>query len=124
MALAVIVACAGLGIEGRFTGLSALRIKETDRLSALKTELYKLGITLDVLSGGSAILHAGEMKHTKDDLIETYGDHRMAMAFAPLTVKYGQMNILNPGVTAKSYPQFWKHAEETGFEICPMSSPA
>ncbi|MEI6682766.1 MAG: 3-phosphoshikimate 1-carboxyvinyltransferase [Bacteroidota bacterium] len=121
IAQAVIAACAGMGIRGRFEGLKSLQIKETDRLLALKNEISKLGISVE-LSTHADILSALEIKSSKSSLpggltFETYGDHRMAMALAPLALKSGSVKILNPDVVVKSYPHFWKDLQRAGFEI-------
>jgi len=121
IAQAVITACAGMGIRGRFEGLRSLQIKETDRVQALKNEISKLGISVE-LSTQADILSALEIKSSKSALpggltFETYGDHRMAMALAPLALKSGSVKILNPDVVVKSYPHFWKDLQQVGFEI-------
>jgi 3-phosphoshikimate 1-carboxyvinyltransferase len=113
----VAVTCAAKGIKGEFTGLESLRIKETDRIAALQNELGKIGARLDEIDGKLWVLHpATSLGSASNISIETYDDHRMAMAFAPLAT---QMNItiLNPTVVNKSYPSFWKHLQKAGFEL-------
>jgi 3-phosphoshikimate 1-carboxyvinyltransferase len=117
----VIATCAGLGIRGRFEGLKSLLIKETDRLRALKNEIEKLGIQV-LTSGKDDDMPAMEINASKPVFhtgltFETYGDHRMAMALAPLALKSGPLKILNPDVVVKSYPQFWEHLKMTGFDL-------
>jgi 3-phosphoshikimate 1-carboxyvinyltransferase len=99
------VCCAGLGIPARLTGLKSLRIKETDRIAALQTELAKFDCQVNVI-GDNEIRLPGTPLRVKDQVVETYDDHRMAMAFAPLAA-LGPVTIDEPGVVAKSYPSFW-----------------
>jgi len=124
LAPAVIVSCAGLGIKGKFTGLRNLKIKESDRIFAIKTELKKIGFQLNetiknhewVLkpdSGKKNIIN----KQLNDIVFETYDDHRIAMAFAPLSILYNSVTISNPDVVEKSYPDFWNHLKKAGFII-------
>jgi 3-phosphoshikimate 1-carboxyvinyltransferase len=111
----VIVACAIKGIEGEFTGLESLRIKETDRIAALQNELSKIGAYLEQVNDKLWKLHPVKSLDQNNKIsIETYDDHRMAMAFAPLAT---QMNIeiRNPSVVDKSYPSFWTHLKKAGF---------
>jgi len=114
----LIVTCAGIGIDGNFSGLQSLRIKETDRLEALKTELAKIGIQFGKYPD-SEIWHIAKEQNWKirKISINTYNDHRMAMAFAPLALKFGQISIENPAVVSKSYPQFWDDIQSVGFQI-------
>ena len=113
----VAVTCAAKGIEGEFTGLESLRIKETDRIAALQNELAKIGVSLEDLDGKIWKLHpAKDLDNLNDITIETYDDHRMAMAFAPLATRM-DITILDPSAVNKSYPGFWKHMEKAGFMI-------
>jgi 3-phosphoshikimate 1-carboxyvinyltransferase len=121
IAPAVITTCAALGVRGRFEGLKGLRLKESNRLKALENEFKKLGLNLDPDSP-SVLLPMIEFsnprfKSNNDLRIETYGDHRMAMTFAPLSVKLGSIKIEDPDVVSKSYPQFWENLSSLGFEI-------
>ncbi|MEM0519158.1 3-phosphoshikimate 1-carboxyvinyltransferase [Aequorivita flava] len=111
IAQTIAVTCFGLGIGCKLTGLHTLKIKETDRLQALKTELEKLGATLQI-DDSSLVLEKAARINT-NVLIETYQDHRMAMAFAPLAVKT-PLEINNPEVVSKSYPNFWKDLKLAG----------
>jgi len=114
LAQSVIVTCAALGISGDFTGLESLRIKETDRLHALQTELQKCGFNVKtVQSSKFDVRSSGPIK---TGIINTYGDHRMAMTFAPLALKYNSIQIENPKVVSKSYPRFWEDLSKVGFE--------
>ncbi len=119
LAQAVIVTCAALGIKGRFAGLKTLRIKETDRIIALKNELSKLGYSNEVV-GNDILLH-GEINVLQSDpenvIIKSYDDHRMAMALAPLALLRGDICIDDPEVVKKSYPGFWKDLEMAGLVI-------
>jgi len=121
IAPSVIATCAVLGIRSRFEGLRSLRIKESDRLNALKNELEKIGVEI-IVSGPGDVMPSLEFKSFKpgfssDLTFETYGDHRMAMTFAPMALKCGTVRIMNPDVVVKSYPGFWKHLQDLGFEI-------
>ena len=120
LAQATVVAMACKNIPFNIEGLDNLRIKETDRIAALKIELGKFGYLLDddienALSWNSKeILDSDEIE---DIVIETYQDHRMAMAFAPMALKYGSVNIKDPSVVNKSYPGFWDDLKKAGFLI-------
>lgn len=124
LAQSVIVTCAALGINGTFIGLESLRIKETDRLKALQTELKKLGYRAKAVRNSSEGLHTenfeirgwepGEIKNLKSKIIDPSGDHRMAMAFAPLVCTNNCIQISNPQVVTKSYPDFWKDLNRLG----------
>jgi 3-phosphoshikimate 1-carboxyvinyltransferase len=85
-----------LNKDSEFTGIQTLRNKETDRITAVENELLKLNTP---------------------KIIETYNDHRMAMSFAPLCLKFGELQISNPGVISKSYPNYWKDLKKGGFKI-------
>ncbi|MDR1555453.1 MAG: 3-phosphoshikimate 1-carboxyvinyltransferase [Tannerellaceae bacterium] len=118
LAQTFVVACAGLGIPFRFTGLQSLRIKETDRIEALKTELRKLGYLL-AGSQDSVLEWTGERCEPEGQpVIRTYDDHRMAMAFTPLALSHPQgITIANPEVVSKSYPAFWEDMQTAGFGL-------
>ena len=116
LAQTLAVACCLLDIPFHFTGLQSLRIKETDRISALQTELKKLGYVIK--TGETAMEWTGERCEPESDpVISTYEDHRMAMAFAPVCLKTGRIRIKNPSVVTKSYPEFWKDLEKAGFKV-------
>lgn len=104
IAQTIAVTCLGLGIECSLNGLHTLKIKETDRLTALKNEIEKVGGKVTITSD-SLFLQATSIINNNCD-IKTYDDHRMAMAFAPLASKVS-LTILNPEVVSKSYPDFW-----------------
>lgn len=111
LAQTVAVTCFGLGIACELTGLQTLKIKETDRLSALQIELTKLGAVVHI--DGASIRIRKSIQLVPNVIIETYQDHRMAMAFAPLALKIA-LSINNAGVVSKSYPNFWKDLKKTG----------
>jgi len=105
-------------IPFRFTGTQTLRIKETDRIAALQQELKKLGYLLESDERGSFL--AWDSKHCDPavkPVIETYHDHRMAMAFAPAALVRGEIRIADPMVVTKSYPDFWEDMETAGFKM-------
>lgn len=113
LAQTVAVVCAAKNITGSFTGLESLRIKETDRIQALQHELAKLGALLKE-ENGTWKLHPAYELPASIPIINTYLDHRMAMAFAPLAA-CRNIIIENPDVTRKSYPDFWKDMALLGF---------
>lgn len=116
LAQTVIVACAALGHDATFTGLETLKIKETDRVKALQTELEKIGVRL-IEKGQVYKLDCSKRFMPEKIFIKTYEDHRMAMAFAPLALLINEVEIENAEVVEKSYPAFWKDLEKVGFEI-------
>jgi len=106
LAQTLAVTCLALGIKCRLTGLQPLRLKETDRLSALQTEMHKLG-TIVKISDDSFELIDANIKNL-DVSIETYDDHRMAMSFAILQKRFPALQINHPEVVVKSFPDFWE----------------
>ena len=116
IAQTIAVTCFGLGIGCDLYGLHTLKIKETDRLEALKTELVKLGATVTV-TNESLHIKASNRIH-KNRVIKTYQDHRMAMAFAPLALKV-PIVIQDANVVTKSYPAFWEDLKRVGFVVSP-----
>ena len=116
LAQTFVVCCAVLDIPFLFTGLSSLQIKETNRIEALKTELRKLGYVIKDLNG-SALFWDGEKCEPSLEPIDTYDDHRMAMAFAPAAIKFPGLRINHPEVVSKSYPHFWDDLRHAGFQI-------
>ena len=105
----------GLNIKGHFKGLESLRIKETDRIAAIKKELEKFGASIDILPDDELKLNNGTM-NSFSGTIETYDDHRVAMSIAPLCLKVDSIEIEEPGVVAKSYPNFWKDLARKGLK--------
>jgi 3-phosphoshikimate 1-carboxyvinyltransferase len=116
LAQTVSVVCAAKGISGTFTGLESLRIKETDRIAALQTELRKIGAQL--LEEGETWKLIPSSKLPESIQVHTYHDHRMAMAFAPLAMLM-KVVIEEPEVTRKSYPTFWEDMKSLGFNLTP-----
>jgi len=114
IAQTVAVTTFGLGLGCVLTGLHTLKIKETDRLEALKTELTKLGANISVTNDKLSLENATKIISNVD--IETYNDHRMAMAFAPLAIKT-PIAIKDAEVVSKSYPDFWNDLGQLGFKF-------
>lgn len=117
LAQTIITTCAALNIPFHFTGLQTLKIKETDRIEALKAELRKLGYIIHDINGCEMIWTGERCAAKSDTVIETYEDHRMALAFAPLCMKTGSIRIANPTVVTKSYPKYWNDLESCGFSL-------
>ena len=117
LAQTIICTCAGLEIEATISGLETLVSKETNRLEALKNELQKFNIDLEIIENHTLYLKGGQTITNPTSDIETYNDHRMAMAFAPLSLAAGSFCINNPEVVSKSYPNYWKDLESAGFKI-------
>ena len=105
-----------MNIPFRFSGLQSLKIKETDRMAALICEMRKLGYILQE-SEGSTLSWEGERCERSHDAIDTYEDHRMAMAFAPACLVLPDICINDPHVITKSYPRYWKDLQIAGFII-------
>jgi len=116
LAQTLIVCCATLGHEATFTGLETLKIKETDRIKALQTELDKIGVNL-IEKNLTYKLDCSKRALHKKIQIATNEDHRMAMAFAPLALIIDEVELIDPEVVAKSYPHFWDDLKTAGFEI-------
>lgn len=116
LAQTIIVICAALGHNCTFTGLETLKIKETNRILALQTELEKIGVKL-IEKNFSYKLDCSELHFPEKLFVNTYEDHRMAMAFAPLALKIKTLEIEEKKVVSKSYPYFWKDLEKAGFEV-------
>jgi 3-phosphoshikimate 1-carboxyvinyltransferase len=105
------VTCCMKGIPFLFSGLESLKIKETDRIAALINELRKLGFVLSEPKEGCLAWNGEKCKPTDKIKVETYDDHRMALAFAPTSLFY-PITIENPEVVSKSYPEFWKDFDQ------------
>ena len=117
LAQTFVVTCALLNIPFRFSGLQSLKIKETGRMAALITEMRKLGYILHE-TDGSVLSWEGERCTTEEHpAIDTYEDHRMAMAFAPTCLALPEILINNPQVVSKSYPRYWEDLRQAGFII-------
>lgn len=117
LAQTFVVTCALLGIPFRFTGLQSLKIKETDRISALKDELRKLGYLIKDEQDSVLTWDGERCTPEQTPVIHTYEDHRMAMAFAPASFCYPNLRIADPHVVSKSYPHYWDDLRTAGFRI-------
>lgn len=117
LAQTFVVTCCLMNIPFRFTGLQSLKIKETDRITALIAELRKLGYAVRS-EQDSILLWEGERCPAESaPVIATYEDHRMAMAFAPACIALPQIRIDEPQVVSKSYPGYWEDLKQAGFII-------
>ncbi len=125
LAQTFVVCCCMLGVPFHFRGLSTLKIKETDRIEALKTEMRKLGYVVHDVND-SELYWDGERCATSQEptansqepiAIDTYEDHRMALAFAPAAFRLDSLRINNPQVVSKSYPSFWEDLRKAQFVI-------
>jgi len=114
IAQTIAVTCFGLGLSCDLHGLHTLKIKETDRLEALKVELTKMGAIVSITKDSFHLTKSSEIK--SNITIETYNDHRMAMAFTPLAI-CKPIIINNPDVVSKSFPDFWDHLKGMNFLI-------
>jgi len=115
--------CAGLGVQGLYSGLETLRIKETDRIKAMQTELGKLQVYISPLpkrfsqkSEKEYFMQDGTAQFESTPTFPTYEDHRMAMCLAPLAMLH-PVQIEEPSVVKKSYPEFWDDLEAIGFVV-------
>jgi len=120
IAQTIAVTCFGLGIGCRLTGLHTLKIKETDRLSALKIELEKLGAAVSITNDSLELEINSDTAFSEANSevyeIDTYQDHRMAMAFSPLALKF-PLRINDPMVVTKSFPSFWEDLSKMGIAV-------
>ena len=114
IAQTITVTCFGLGIECELVGLHTLKLKETDRLFALYTELKKLGANIMVTK--NSLYLSSNRSFINNCSISTYDDHRMAMSFAPLSLKV-PLSIQDPSVVSKSYPDFWNDLIQLNFDV-------
>ena len=114
IAQTIVVSCLGLQIQCHITGLHTLKIKETDRLEALKSEIFKFGTDLNITNDSLSLLDPKPLM--SGATVETYNDHRMAMAFAPLAL-LTSFSINEAEVVSKSFPDFWENLSELGFNI-------
>lgn len=118
LAQTFVVTCAMLGIPFHFYGLQSLKIKETDRINALITELKKLGYAIQEANDSELFWNGERCTPDTEPRIDTYEDHRMAMAFAPACIKLKELRINNPQVVSKSYPHYWENLQQAGFIVC------
>lgn len=114
LAQTMVATCCGLGVNFRFCGLQSLRIKETDRLLALRQELEKLGFVVQETDGSILQWNGERTSAQPNPAIDTYEDHRMAMCMAPLASIGGLLTINNPHVVSKSYPAYWNDLTQVG----------
>lgn len=121
LAQTFVVACAQAGRPFRFTGLQSLKIKETDRIVALRDELVKLGVALDADDSSLAWDGRRTLPVAAPAAIDTYEDHRMAMAFAPCALREGRIRIRRPEVVSKSYPAYWDNLRSVGAIVEPLN---
>ena len=117
LAQTFVVTCAAKGIPFHFKGLSTLKIKETDRIEALKREMRKLGFVLHDVDDCELFWDGERCEPSMEEGIDTYDDHRMALAFAPYALVCEGLKINNPHVVTKSYPHFWDDLKLAGFDV-------
>lgn len=122
LAQTIIVCAAAKGLNLRFTGLETLKIKETNRVKALQNELAKIGVEL-IEDNLVYTLNCSRLHFPEKVTIKTYDDHRMAMAFAPLSLLVKELEIEDMDVVEKSYPDFWKDLQKAGFGVQKTKSP-
>ncbi|MBQ9678660.1 MAG: 3-phosphoshikimate 1-carboxyvinyltransferase [Prevotella sp.] len=117
LAQTFVVTCALLNVPFHFRGLSTLKIKETDRIEALKTEMRRLGFVVRDVNDSELIWDGERCEPDMEHGIDTYEDHRMALAFAPAACQTGSLRINNPQVVTKSYPNYWDDLTSAAFTI-------
>ena len=117
LAQTFVVTCVLLNIPFRFTGLQSLKIKETDRIAALRTELKKLGYLIEEENDSVLMWNGERCEPEAVPVIATYEDHRMAMAFAPAVTSCPNLLIADPQVVSKSYPGYWEDLKLAGFQV-------
>lgn len=117
LAQTFVVCCLMLDVPFYFCGLSTLKIKETDRIEALKKEALKLGFVLHDKNDSELYWDGERCEPMEDAAIDTYEDHRMALAFAPAAFRLKQLRINNPQVVTKSYPSYWEDIKAAGFAL-------
>lgn len=120
LAQTLMATCCGLGVRFSFSGLDNLRVKETDRITAMETELRKLGFVIKDDGAGTVNWDGRTVQAVQADahpVIATYEDHRMAMSIAPLAMVKGPLAVDNPEVVAKSYPGYWQAIAKAGFTV-------
>lgn len=117
LAQTFVVTCCMMNIPFRFSGLQSLKIKETDRIAALIKEMAKLGYVIEESEDSILEWNGKRCESDFSSGIDTYEDHRMAMAFAPTVLKTGHLVINNPHVVSKSYPHYWDNLLTAGFGI-------
>jgi 3-phosphoshikimate 1-carboxyvinyltransferase len=119
LALPVIMACGAAGVNGTFSGLDRLRLKESDRINALSSGLIKAGLILKEEFPGTWKI-SGRLADPSEIYPDDFEDHRVAMTFATLAIKGFTLNLEHPDAVNKSFPGFWKQLEAIGFS-CNLS---
>ncbi len=114
LALPVVTSLSGLGYGALISGVHHLQFKESDRIKALVTELRALNVAIDYVDR-MLVVHPSSVRAFRP--VNTYDDHRMAMAFAPLSLVLGTLEVRNPQVVEKSYPRFWEMLKGLGFGL-------
>ena len=117
LAQTFVVTCCLLDVPFHFKGLQTLKIKETDRIEALKTEMRKLGYVVRDIDGRELLWSGERCTPDTDSGIDTYEDHRMALAFAPAAFRISGLRINHPEVVSKSYPHYWEDLRQAGVDI-------
>jgi len=112
---AVAVTCAGLKVRARLSGLDSLRVKETDRIAALHAELTRMSASVHTADPPALLINPSGL--TIREAVRTYGDHRMALSFAPLALTGQEVTLDDASVAAKSYPRYWENLEKLGFAL-------
>ncbi len=121
---ALVVTCCLIGVPFRLSGLGALHAKECDRLEALKAEMAKIGCVLDIESYGTVLSWSGaRLPVTQLPEFDTYADHRMAMALAPVSVFIPGIVVRDTEVVSKSYPAYFEHLQAAGFRLADPAEP-
>jgi 3-phosphoshikimate 1-carboxyvinyltransferase len=117
LAQTIVVTACLLGRTFNISGLQTLKIKETDRIEALRSQLLKLGFVITVNDDLSLSWNGERTTPCENPSIATFKDHRMAMAFAPAALLFPGLIIEDADVVSKSYPDFWQHLKKAGFKI-------
>ncbi|MDE6157484.1 MAG: 3-phosphoshikimate 1-carboxyvinyltransferase, partial [Muribaculaceae bacterium] len=121
---ALVVTCCLTGIPFRLSGIDALRHKESDRIAALCAEMAKIGCLLETEAYGTVLSWDGRRVPVRSlPEFDTYGDHRMAMALAPVSVFVPGIVVRDAEVVAKSYPSYWQQLVDAGFRLADPSDP-
>lgn len=123
LAQAIVVTCTMIGVPFRFSGLASLKIKETDRLEALRNELLKVGIVVEIENDDTMEWDGRRRPINELPEFDTYDDHRMAMAFAPVAIYLPGIVVRDAEVVSKSYPEYWNDLRSAGFRIVDASEP-
>lgn len=117
LAQTIVVSASLLNIPFHIKGLATLKIKETDRIEALRSQLKRLGYIIDVTPDFALTWNGEKCDIDKNPEIDTFDDHRMAMAFAPAAIIFSALKIKDIEVVSKSYPDFWAHLSEAGVTL-------